>query len=139
MVSVAMGDPMPVATERIRTLVVDDSPLALNRICSCIDSEPILQLVGTAANGVEALRQAEKLHPDLVLVDLQMPGINGLEVASRLSGDADSPTVVIVTGLDVSGLSDRLGDFGVAGLLSKQHLSEELPRLLHRILPSASH
>ena len=135
----AMGVQMHLATERIRTLVVDDSPLALKRICSCLDSKPALQVVGTAADGKEALRQAEKLHPELVLLDLQMPGFNGLEVASRLSGNPHAPAVVIITGLDVSGLTDRLGDFGVSGLVRKQYLNEELPQLLDRILPTLHH
>ena len=130
-----MGEKM----HQIRTLVVDDSPLALRRICSFIDTEPDLEVVGTAANGAEALRQAEQLHPDLVLLDLQMPDVNGLEVAVRLSGRAPSPTVVIVTGLEVSVPHDRLRDFGVAGLVSKQHLTEELPQLLDRIMPTHPH
>jgi DNA-binding NarL/FixJ family response regulator len=127
---------MPLVTDRIRTLVVDDSPLALERICSYLDTEPALQVVGTAADGVEALKCAEQLHPDLVLLDLQMPGMNGLEVAARLSASVCGPLVVIVTGFETPGIGQRLLACGVAGLVSKQRLSEELPKLLDQILPS---
>jgi DNA-binding NarL/FixJ family response regulator len=125
------------APHRVRTLVVDDSPLALQRICSFLDSELPLQVIGTAADGPEALTRNEQLHPDLVLLDLQMPGMNGLEVAAKITGQTRETIVIIITGLEVPALTQRLRECGIAGLVSKQHLTDELPELLDRILPKS--
>lgn len=129
--------PMPVAAERIRTLVVDDSPLARQRICSYLDTEPTVEIVGVAEDGADALTCNDRLRPDLVLLDLQMPGMNGLEVAARLSTGTSTPLVIIVTGLELSGIGERARECGVAGVVSKQRLSEELPKLLDEILPAS--
>jgi DNA-binding NarL/FixJ family response regulator len=120
--------------QRIRTLVVDDSPIAVRTICSCLQDEPAIQIVGTASDGFEALSIAERLQPDLVLLDLQMPRMNGLEAASRLATEFPAILVVIVTGLDASNVAANLSQFGVHGIIAKQHLSEQLPVLLHQIL-----
>ena len=130
---------MHLTTERFRILVVDDSPLALQRICSYLASEPSLQVIGTAGDGLEALRRMDQLHPDLVLLDLQMPGLNGLEVAALISKSGGRPAVVIVTGLEVPALAQSLKEYGISGLVSKQNLNDELPRVLDRILPKLRH
>jgi two-component system, NarL family, response regulator DesR len=124
--------------ERLRTLIVDDSELALHTICSYLEDLPWVQVVGTAMDGVDALLLAAKHHPDLVLLDLQMPGMSGLEVASRLASDFPGILVVIVTGLDAPKLGLRLSDRGVYGLVSKQRMHQELPEVLDQILHSSA-
>jgi DNA-binding NarL/FixJ family response regulator len=120
--------------ERLRTLIVDDSELALHTICSFLEDLPWVQVVGTAMNGADALALAAKVHPDLVLLDLQMPGMSGLEVASRIASEFPDILVVIVTGLDAPKLGLRLIDRGVYGLVSKQRMNTELPEMLDQIL-----
>lgn len=127
--------PIPLQHEPIRTLVVDDSPAALRTICSCLEDQPAVQVVATATGGPEGLSLAEKLKPDLVLLDLQMPRMNGLQVASQLAKKFPSMLLVIVTGVDASGLGSRLREWGVSGLVTKQHMTEEFPQLFQRILP----
>ena len=124
--------------ERLRTLIVDDSELALHTICSYLEEMPWVQVVGTAMDGAEALVLAAKHHPDLVLLDLQMPGMSGLEVASRLASEFPDILVVIVTGLDAPKLGLRLSDRGVYGLVHKQQMNTELPEMLDQILHSAA-
>lgn len=119
---------------QIRTVIADDSPLAVRSICSCLQDEPAVQVVGTASDGADALSMIEKLRPDLVLLDLQMPRMNGLEVASRLAAQFPAILVVIVTGIDVSSSTAKLSELGVHGIVAKQDLSEQLPDVLHRIL-----
>jgi DNA-binding NarL/FixJ family response regulator len=121
----------------MRTLVVDDSELARERICSYLGSEPAIEVVGTAADGEDALSSFKRLQPDLVLLDLQMPGMNGLEVAACLSQSFPTPRIIIVTGLDFSVTPDRVQKLGVTAVVSKQHLSEEFPELLEQILPAS--
>jgi DNA-binding NarL/FixJ family response regulator len=119
--------------ERLRTLIVDDSELAVHTICSFLEDLPWVQVVGTAMDGASALVLAAKLHPDLVLLDLQMPGMSGLEVATRLASEFPGILVVIVTGLDAPKLGLRLSDRGVYGLVSKQRMNLELPVVIDQI------
>jgi two-component system response regulator AlgR len=84
-------------TPPLRTLIVDDEPLAIERmqvLCAEIDR---LSVVGTASDGEAALRLAAKLAPDLVLLDLTMPGMDGLEVARELGKRAAPPAAIFVT------------------------------------------
>ena len=113
---------------------MDDSELAIQTISSYLEDLPWVQVVGTAMDGVEALSMAARLRPDLVLLDLQMPDMSGLEVASRLAADFPGILVVIVTGLDAPKLSDR----GVYSLVSKQRMNQELPQVLDQIRHTAA-
>jgi two-component system response regulator AlgR len=85
------------AADALRTLIVDDEPLAIERmqvLCSEIDQ---LTVVGTASDGAAALRLAGKLEPDLVLLDMTMPGMDGLAVAQELGRCERPPAVIFVT------------------------------------------
>ena len=91
------GSPSPAP---LRTLIVDDEPLAVERmqvICARLTD---LQVIGTASDGAAALRLIEALSPDLVLLDLTMPEIDGLDVARKLAKQANPPTVIFVTAHD---------------------------------------
>src|SRR5262245_53085977 len=68
---------------KIRLLLVDDHPLVREGIRSCLSSHVQLEIVGEAADGREALSQARSLKPDIILMDINLPGLNGLE-ATRL-------------------------------------------------------
>ena len=84
-------------TPTLRTLIVDDEPLAIERmqvLCAELDG---LSVVGTASDGDAALRLAEKLKPDLLLLDMTMPGMDGLSVARELSKKEAPPAVIFVT------------------------------------------
>lgn len=81
----------------LRTMIVDDEPLAIERMqVLCAEMER-LAVVGTASDGEAALRLAEKLKPDLLLLDMTMPGIDGLAVARQLGRGDDAPAVIFVT------------------------------------------
>jgi len=81
----------------LRTLIVDDEPLAVERtqvICAELQA---IQVVGTASDGAAALRLIEKLEPDLVLLDMTMPELDGLQVARKLTDIAKPPAIIFVT------------------------------------------
>ncbi len=84
----------------IRTLVVDDEQLAREELCFLLDRTDDVTVVGQAANGVEALRMAGELRPDVVFLDVQMPGLTGFEVARRLIAADMVTQVVFVTAFD---------------------------------------
>src|SRR5262245_61973385 len=82
----------------IRTLVVDDEKLARDRLAAFLAKEEDVAVVGQAKNGVEALEMIEEDHPDLVFLDVQMPGMDGFEVLKALR--APAPHVVFATAYD---------------------------------------
>ncbi|MEP3052071.1 MAG: LytTR family DNA-binding domain-containing protein [Erythrobacter sp.] len=84
----------------LRTLIVDDEPLAVERsqvICAELDA---IRVVGTASDGAAALRLAEALSPDLILLDMTMPEVDGLGVAKQLAESESPPAVIFVTAHD---------------------------------------
>ncbi|MEM8727054.1 MAG: response regulator, partial [Pseudomonadota bacterium] len=87
-------------TSALRTLIVDDEPLAVERIqVICAEIEAI-RVVGTASDGAAALRLADKLKPDLMLLDMTMPELDGLGVARKIAESDDPPAVIFVTAHD---------------------------------------
>jgi len=82
----------------LRTLVVDDEKLARDRLVRFLADVPEVELVGEAENGVEAVARIEADHPDLVFLDVQMPGMDGFEVLRALEGPP--PAVVFATAYD---------------------------------------
>ncbi len=84
----------------LRTLIVDDEPLAVERIQVICAEIPAIRVVGTASDGAAALRLAEKLEPDLVLLDMTMPELDGLGVARKLGEKDEPPAVIFVTAHD---------------------------------------
>jgi two-component system, LytTR family, response regulator AlgR len=81
----------------LRTMIVDDEPLAIERMQVLCAELAQLQVVGTASDGEAALRLADKLRPDLLLLDMTMPGIDGLGVARALARRDNPPAVIFVT------------------------------------------
>ena len=88
------------AIETLRTIVVDDEQLAREELCyllGCIDG---VEVVAQAGNGIEAIRVIEELDPDIVMLDVQMPGLTGFEVARRLLRSGLESQLVFVTAYD---------------------------------------
>lgn len=87
----------PASDQPLRTLIVDDEPLAVERMQVICARLPELQVVGTASDGAGGLRLIEALSPDLVLLDLTMPEIDGMAVARKLTKQKRRPAVIFVT------------------------------------------
>ncbi|MEO6040712.1 MAG: LytTR family DNA-binding domain-containing protein [Croceibacterium sp.] len=83
--------------DALRTLIVDDEPLAIERMQVLCAELPQVSVIGTASDGEAALRLAEKLTPELLLLDMTMPGIDGLDVARQLARKPAVPAVIFVT------------------------------------------
>ena len=120
---------------RIRVLVADDSPTALNSICSFLEMEGGFEIAGTASDGVNILQQAEALRPDLVLMDIHMPRMNGLEVTSQLR--KSFPALPIILFSEVAGTTlwaECIGR-GASAFIHKSQMPEQLLREVWRLFP----
>jgi NarL family two-component system response regulator LiaR len=80
---------------RVGVLVVDDSPVFLEAVRDVLASAPEFELVGEALTGEEGVAMAMRVHPDLVLIDVLLPGIDGLEACRRLRSGHPAPVVVL--------------------------------------------
>lgn len=85
----------------MQSVIVDDEPLARERLKSLIEKDGRLSVIGEAADGLKALEQIRTLQPDIVFLDIQMPELTGIEVATRLQdSDSELPIIVFVTAYD---------------------------------------
>ncbi len=87
------------ASARMRVLLVDDEEFNRLRLRDLLEAEPNVDIVGEAADGVEAVEQIRALHPDLVFLDIRMPGLSGMDVVRQIGADA-MPATVFVTAYD---------------------------------------
>jgi len=113
----------------MKTLIVDDEPIARRVLREELDAVPGVVIVGEAENGERALEQIATLQPDLVLLDLQMPVMGGFEVARRLAG-GHLPVVVIVTAFDQHAI--EAFEAGAVDYLLKPVGEERLRKALER-------
>lgn len=86
-------------TNKIQVLIVDDEPLARQRLADLISNAESLELLGMATNGKEAVESIDNLDPDLVFLDVQMPGMTGMDVVRKIGADS-MPTTIFVTAYD---------------------------------------
>ncbi|HET7496647.1 MAG TPA: response regulator transcription factor [Candidatus Limnocylindrales bacterium] len=84
-------------TERIRVLVADDHPIVRDGVRALIAASPGLELIGEAVDGDEAVTLVRRLHPDVVLMDLSMPGRNGIDATRAIVADGPATAVLILT------------------------------------------
>jgi DNA-binding NarL/FixJ family response regulator len=118
---------------RLRVFLADDHPLVLDGIKAFLSSDEGLELVGEARDGPNALRHAIELQPDVAVLDLSMPGMNGIEVAARLLKARPQCRVLILTVHEDAAYLRQLLDLGVAGYVLKRSATEELRRAIHAV------
>ncbi len=105
-----------------RVLIVDDH-VGFRRVARRLLQDIGRQVVGEAGTGAEALSKARRLKPDLVLLDIQLPDIDGLAVAATLSSEPEPPAVVLVSSRDASDYGPRIDGCGALGFIAKADLS----------------
>ncbi len=103
----------------VRVVLVDDQALFRAGIRMVIDSQPDLEVVGEAGDGQEGLRVIRAVRPDVVLMDIRMPVMDGLTATATLLGDADPPRVVMLTTFDLDEAAARAIRQGASGFLLK--------------------
>jgi DNA-binding NarL/FixJ family response regulator len=107
-------------------LVVDDQPLQRYGFRMLLDSVPETEVVGEAAHGAEAVRKAAELRPDVVLMDVRMPGMDGIEATRRIVAAGDRSRVLVLTTFDLDEYVHAALRAGASGFLLKDARPEEL-------------
>jgi DNA-binding NarL/FixJ family response regulator len=118
----------------IRVLLVDDQPLFRRAIATLIEEQPEFTVVGEAADGQDAIEQAQALNPDLIVMDIEMPVMNGIEAVRILRDRLPAIKIVVLT---VSESEDYLFEairYGAHGYLLKDLRPEQLYELLHAVM-----
>ncbi|GAA1208398.1 response regulator transcription factor [Microbacterium maritypicum] len=126
MVSVSAGD-------TIRLLIADDQALVRGALGALLELEPDLTVVGMAADGAEAVRLAEELRPDVCLMDIQMPGMDGVEATRRIRQASAGTRVLVVTTFARPGYLRSALDAGASGFIVKDTPAEELAEAVRRV------
>jgi DNA-binding NarL/FixJ family response regulator len=124
----------------IRVLLVDDQALVRAGFRMILDAEPDVEVVGEAANGREAVERAAELGPDVILLDIRMPAMDGLEAARRILANADegSPKLLMLTTFDLDEYIFEALCAGASGFLLKDTPPEQLVDAIHVIAAGES-
>ena len=103
-------------------LIVDDHGTFRASAAAMLEAEGFT-VVGEAADGAGAIAETERLHPAIVLLDIQLPDLDGFAVAERLGAAPDPPQVVLISSRDASAYGPRLDSASALGFIAKRHLS----------------
>jgi two-component system response regulator DesR len=117
----------------IKVLVAEDQAMVLGALGALIDIEPDLEVVAQAPSGSEALKAALSLRPDVVVTDIEMPGLSGLELATELRRRGSTARVIILTTFARPGYLRRALDAGASGYLLKDAPSHRLADAIRRV------
>jgi two-component system response regulator DegU len=116
-------------------LVADDSPTALRSVCRYLEFEGQFEIVGTACDGVRVLHQTQRLRPELVLTDLSMPQMNGLEATVELRKSFPEVRVLIFSELNGLALREECLRSGADGFIEKSGMPEKLMEEVEKLFP----
>ena len=112
----------------VRVVTVDDQPLFREAARALVAQTPGFEMVGESSDGESAVRLAHEADPDMVLLDVRMAGLDGIETARRLSADDPTRVIVLVSSADIGDLSPLARGSGACALLNKQWLNPLLLR-----------
>ena len=114
------------AANSIRILIADDHPIVRQGLATVLDREEDLKVVGQASNGVEAVSEATRLHPDVILMDLQMPVMDGVEAILQIKQEDPDVGIIILTTYDSDENIFRGVEAGAKAYLLKDSPPEEV-------------
>jgi DNA-binding NarL/FixJ family response regulator len=110
----------------VRVLVVDDNEPFRRFVCSTLGENPELQVIGEVSDGLEAVQKAEELQPDLIVLDIGLPTLNGIEAARRIRKLAPESKILFVTQESSDDVVQEALRLGALGYVVKTHAGSEL-------------
>lgn len=122
------------AAKRIRVLLVDDQELIRYGLRLVLDAESDIEVIGEAADGAEALRAARRLSPDVVLMDVRMPGMDGIEATAQMTRTLPGTRVLVLTTYDSDEFAFGALQAGAAGFLLKNTRPAELVAAVRTVM-----
>jgi DNA-binding NarL/FixJ family response regulator len=109
-----------------RVLIADDEPLFVETVQALLAGDDRVEIVGTASNGHDAVDLAVALDPDVTLMDISMPMLDGIEATRRIREQLPGACVLVLTGSSISADVDRARQAGVAAFLTKDRIGTQL-------------
>lgn len=122
-----------ISMRAIRTLIVDDNEDFRNRLHSILDEQDEIEVVGEAGDGHEAVEMATALNPDLVLIDIRMPRLNGLQAIGRMKHLKNIKTIVL-TAYDLQEYRQAAREMGAGEVIIKKSMVKELLPAIRRVM-----
>ena len=119
--------------QTLRVLLVDDNPAFLDAAARELTADTRVQIVGRAGSGEEALAQVQHASPDLVLLDISLPGMNGLEATRQIKTWPDAPCIVLVTIHDTPGYRVAGMVAGADGFIAKEEFDTQILPLVETL------
>jgi DNA-binding NarL/FixJ family response regulator len=113
-------------TSSVRVLVVEDSEPFRRFLCSTLGKKPELQIVGEVSDGLEAIHKVQELQPDLILLDIGLPTLNGIDAARRVRKVALHSKILFVSQESSTDVAQEALDLGARGYVVKAHAGREL-------------
>jgi DNA-binding NarL/FixJ family response regulator len=112
----------------VRVLIADDDPLFMDALEAILGIESQIEIAGRAQDGEEAMRLAGELSPDVVLMDLSMPVVDGFEASRRIRLESLATAVVVLTGSSYAEDMEKAYDAGASGYVTKDRIAQDLVR-----------
>jgi two-component system nitrate/nitrite response regulator NarL len=122
-----------VSSTPLKLLIVDDNDLFVSALEGFLETEASLEVIGRAANGAVAVELAADLQPDVVLMDLSMPSVDGFEATAMVREQAPESAIVVLTGSDDPADQERARAAGAAGYITKDRILGELVATIHSV------
>jgi DNA-binding NarL/FixJ family response regulator len=120
----------------LRVLIADDEPLFAEALAVLLGADERIEVVGRAGDGTQAVKLAQELDPDVVLMDLSMPGVDGFGATRQiLAGEGDTHIVVLSGSADPADIA-KARDAGAAGYITKDRIAERLVEAILAAIPT---
>lgn len=126
--------PFDTPVSPLRVLLVEDYEPFLQHVSSTLRQHSSLEVVGEAQNGIEAVESAATLQPDLILLDIGLPGLNGIDAASRIRALAPSARIVFLTQESSPDVVQEALRVGAWGFVLKSQAARDLPRAIEAVI-----